>query len=82
LSRRNQALREDGSVKARRSTFIEQTKDLVDDLHGGGTTKPQKLTDAHKIIDSITYYDSIMVVEKRKMLAIDVGCLPRAQPPS
>lgn len=49
----------------RRSTFIEQMKDAIDDLHGWWHAKAQRLPEAHKIIDSINFYDSIIVVEKK-----------------
>ena len=34
----------------RRSTFLEQMKDLIDDLHGWWHTHPQRLVGAHQII--------------------------------
>lgn len=53
----------------RRSTFLEQMKDAVDDLHGWWHEKPQRLGEAHKIIDSINFYDSIIVIEKKSELS-------------
>jgi hypothetical protein len=49
----------------RRSTFIEQMKDVVDDLHGWWHTKPQRLAGAHQVIEAVHFYDSMVVIEKR-----------------
>jgi hypothetical protein len=51
----------------RRSTFIEQMKDLIDDLHGFWHKRPQRHKDAHRIIESLSFYDSAIVIEKRPM---------------
>ena len=48
----------------RRSTFIEQMKDVVDDLHGWWHTKPQRLSGAHSTVEAIHFYDSVVVIEK------------------
>lgn len=48
----------------RRSTFLEQMKDLIDDLHGWWHKRPQRLVGAHQIIEGIHFYDSIVVIEK------------------
>lgn len=48
----------------RRSTFIEQMKDLVDDMHGWWHKKSQRLPDAHRSVEAIHFYDSVVVVEK------------------
>ncbi|HEX8837127.1 MAG TPA: hypothetical protein VF748_09335, partial [Candidatus Acidoferrum sp.] len=53
----------------RRSTFLEQMKDLVDDLHGWWHKHPQRLVGAHKKIEGIHFYDSIVVIEKRPKLS-------------
>lgn len=60
----------------RRSTFIEQMKDLVDDMHSWWHQRPQRQHDAHRTIGSICFYDSIVVVEKKPTLgpfAVQVG---------
>ena len=49
----------------RRSTFIEQAKDIIDDLHGWWHRKAQRLPGAHKTIESLNFYDSMIVIEKR-----------------
>jgi hypothetical protein len=41
-------------------------KDLVDDMHRWWHAKPQRLVEAHRIIEAIHFYDSIVVVEKRQ----------------
>jgi len=48
----------------RRSTFIEQMKDVIDDLHGWWHAKPQRLSAAHTTIEGIYFYDSVVVIEK------------------
>jgi hypothetical protein len=53
----------------RRSTFLEQMKDLIDDLHGWWHKRPQRLAGAHQIIEGIHFYDSIVVIEKRPKLS-------------
>ena len=48
----------------RRSTFIEQMKDLVDDIHSFWHNKSQRHPGAHLRIGSITFYDSVVVIER------------------
>jgi SAM-dependent methyltransferase len=49
----------------RRGTFIEETKALVDDIHGWYHTAKSRFPDAHKTVDSIHIYDSVVVIEKK-----------------
>jgi hypothetical protein len=51
----------------RRSTFIEQMKDLVDDIHGYWHTNQQRYKDAHKQISAISFYDSVIAIERKAM---------------
>jgi hypothetical protein len=48
----------------RRSTFVEQMKDLVDDMHGWWHRRPQRLPGAHRIVDGVHFYNSMVVIEK------------------
>jgi hypothetical protein len=53
------------------STFIEMSKGLVDLLHGPHikeVTPPKELLDIFQDLWSVTYYNSIVVFEKRKSL--------------
>jgi hypothetical protein len=49
----------------RHGTFIEEMKGLVDDIHAWYSEAEQHLTDAHKTIGGIHFYDSVVVVEKK-----------------
>ena len=69
----------------RRSTFIEQMKDLVDDMHRWWHKKPQRLTDAHTMVDGVHFYDSMVVVEKRvkdEPFTVQIGTPSFLDPPS
>jgi hypothetical protein len=56
-----------GGYKKKRS-FIEYSKNFIDSIHAWHrkNTKPDRLTET---VHSIHYYDSVVVVEKRKMTA-------------
>jgi hypothetical protein len=49
----------------RRSTFLEQMKDVVDDMNGWWHTGRQRLPDAHRIVDAVHFYNSMVVLEKK-----------------
>lgn len=49
----------------RRSTFLEQMKNLVDDMNGWWHHKPQHLPNAHRILDAVHFYNSMIVLEKK-----------------
>jgi hypothetical protein len=49
----------------RRSTFLEQMKDLVDDMNGWWHKRRQRLPDAHRIVDAVHFYNSMVVLEKK-----------------
>lgn len=60
----------------RRSTFLEQMKDLVDDMHKWWHTKPQRLPDAHRFVDAVHFYNAMVVIEKEpkdKPSSIQIG---------
>jgi hypothetical protein len=48
----------------RRSTFVEQMKDLVDDMHGWWHRRRQRLPGAHRIVEAVHFYNSMVVIEK------------------
>lgn len=51
----------------RRGTFIEYSKNLIDSLHAfHSKQKTFKVSNFTKSVDSIHYYDSVMVIEKKK----------------
>ena len=51
----------------RRGTFIEYSKNLIDQLNAWHSREPKKfkLTDFTKSVHSLHFYDSVLVVEKR-----------------
>jgi hypothetical protein len=60
----------------RRSTFIEQMKDLVDDMNRWWHTRPQRLNGAHQTVEAIHFYDSMVVIEKGqkgKPFSVQIG---------
>jgi len=54
----------EGGVR-RGGTFIEEMKVLIDDMHAWYSEVEQRVADAHKTVDGIHFYDSVVVVEKR-----------------
>jgi hypothetical protein len=48
----------------RRSTFVEQMKDVVDDMHGWWHRRPQRLPNAHRTVEAVHFYNSMVVIEK------------------
>jgi hypothetical protein len=52
----------------RRSSFIEFAKRLVDDIHADFHRHGSSLKDAHKVIDGIHFYNSMVVIEKAPQL--------------
>lgn len=59
--------RESGGGYKRRGSFIEYSKDLIDYVNAWHSKQPRRLAVSQwtKSIDSLHYYDSILVVEKR-----------------
>ncbi|MFN0201556.1 MAG: class I SAM-dependent methyltransferase [Bacteroidia bacterium] len=56
-----------GGGHKRMGTFIEYSKNFIDYLHAHHSTQSSlKVNDFTRSVDSIHYYDSIIVVEKRK----------------
>jgi hypothetical protein len=50
----------------RRSTFIEFAKDMVDDIHADfHRRRHSSLTNAHRLVGGIHFYNSMVVLEKR-----------------
>jgi hypothetical protein len=57
-----------GGGYKRRGSFIEYSKNFIDDLHGWHSRQSSlKVNQFTKTIHSLHYYDSILIVEKRKM---------------
>ena len=56
-----------GGGYKRPSTFIEYSKNWIDDLHAWHSREPGKLkvSDFTRAADSVHFYDSIVVIEKR-----------------
>jgi hypothetical protein len=50
----------------RRDTFIEHAKQLVDDMHGWYHPYPPKLQAAKDEIYAMTWFDSLLAIEKRR----------------
>ena len=48
----------------RRSTFMEFAKNIVDDMHADFHSHGQGLKNAHRLIDGIHFYNSLVVIEK------------------
>lgn len=78
-----------GGGYKRRGTFIEYSKNLIDDLHAWHSEQPAKLSvsDFTRSAHSLHFYDSIVVVEKRKMekpvhLKSGTPTLPDFAPPT
>lgn len=61
--------REFGGGVRRRGTFIEYSKNFIDALHAWHSREPRRLgvTDFTRSVDSVHYYDSVVVIEKRPM---------------
>ncbi len=61
--------REFGGGVRRRGTFIEYSKNFIDSLHAWHSKEPRLLsvTDFTRSVDSVHYYDSVVVIEKRPM---------------
>ena len=56
-----------GGGYKRRGTFVEYTKDFIDYLNAWHSTQRKlRVTDFTKSVDSIHYYDSIIVLEKKE----------------
>lgn len=56
-----------GGGHKRNGTFIEYSKNFIDELHAFHSEQSSlNVTDFTKYVNSIHYYDSILVVEKRK----------------
>jgi hypothetical protein len=49
----------------RRGTFIEQAKQLVDDMHAWYHGRPTQVAEAHRAIGGISFHDSLIIIEKR-----------------
>jgi len=49
----------------RRGTFIEEAKKLVDAIHGWYHNGKSTIANARTTVDSLHFYDSIVVIEKR-----------------
>ena len=58
-----------GGGYKRRGTFIEYSKNWIDDIHAWHSEQPAKLavSDFTRSAHSLHYYDSIVVIEKRKI---------------
>lgn len=63
--------REFGGGYRRRGTFIEYSKGFIDGLHAWHSRQPRRLSvsDFTRSVHSVHYYDSVVVIEKRPMLA-------------
>lgn len=48
----------------RKTTFIERSKRLVDDIHADFHGKRSDVSDAHRSIDGVHFYNSMVVIEK------------------
>lgn len=60
----------------RRSTFMEYAKNIVDDMHADFHRRRQGVADAHRSIEGIHFYNSMVVIEKdtqRRPRSIQVG---------
>lgn len=60
-----------GGSFRRKNTFIEYSKSFIDAINAWHSRQPAKLTVSEftKAVHSLHYYDSVLVVEKRKMTA-------------
>ncbi len=58
-----------GGGYKRKGTFIEYSKNWIDDIHAWHSEQPEKLkvSDFTRSAHSLHYYDSIVVIEKRKV---------------
>jgi hypothetical protein len=56
-----------GGGHRRRGTFIEYSKNFIDQLHAWHTHQPRRLNvgEFTRTVHSLHYYDSILVIEKR-----------------
>jgi len=52
----------------RRGTFIEYAKQIIDDMHSDFHVKKPIVSNANRSIDSINFYNSIVVIEKKQQL--------------
>ncbi|HVS93716.1 MAG TPA: class I SAM-dependent methyltransferase [Mucilaginibacter sp.] len=72
-----------GGGYKRRGSFIEYTKNLIDYLNGDHSTKiPSKSNWFTRSVDSVHYYDSMVVIEKRprpKSVALKTGTITTPQ---
>lgn len=59
-----------GGGYRKRRTFIEYSKDFIDQLHAWHSHEPQRFqaSDFTKSVHSLHYYDSVLVIEKRPMV--------------
>ena len=59
---------EAGGGIRRRGTFIEYSKNFIDFLHGWHSMEPKRfgVSEFTKSVDSVHYYDSVLVIEKRQ----------------
>lgn len=55
-----------GGGLGRRGTFVEYSKKFIDALHGWHSPRPG-VTEFTRSVDSLHYYDSVLVIEKRPM---------------
>jgi hypothetical protein len=62
-------LRDWGGGLRRRGTFVEYSKNFIDELHGWHSKQPRRLrvTEFTRSVDSLHYYDSVLVIEKRRV---------------
>jgi hypothetical protein len=51
----------------RKGSFIEEMKLLIDDIHFWYHQKPQRFSKSHLNVGAIHFYDSMVVIEKRKV---------------
>jgi hypothetical protein len=58
-----------GGYKRRRS-FIEFSKNFIDKLHAWYKPKKIKIDSFVRSVHSLHYYDSILVIQKRRMVAL------------
>jgi hypothetical protein len=76
-----------GGVR-RKGSFIEYSKDFIDRIHAWHSKQPQQLavSEFTRSVHSLHYYDSVLVIEKRPMVAptherIGQSTIPDYQPP-
>jgi|SRR5689334_8499828 len=71
----------DGGYR-RKGTFIEYSKNFIDDLNGWHSREPKKfaVTEFTRSVHSLHYYDSILVIEKRPIEMPSHSQTGRAEP--